>query len=239
MKTKSKLIIIVIVLLMIIIVSLAYVIFKPYYFVVEDINITGNSYLTESEIVTSSTIRHGESIILLSIQDVENRLNDLAWVYKSDAKKIWPSDISIIIEERKPLLALSYHGSFVIIDTKGVCLDIRSNFAEVNLPIINGYVPDDVTAGERVMSEESWRRIIKITDNMPRSLILQLSEISIYGNEVKLFLNNGLEIYLGDIIEFEEDKLMLIPEIIESIEDIKQGYLDLSGIYIVFRSFIN
>jgi cell division protein FtsQ len=239
MKLKTKLLIIAIIILTISVSSLIFVIFKPYYFIVENINITGNSYLTESEVVNSSTIRHGESIILLSIKDIEERLNNLSWVYNSDVKKVWPNNISIMIEERKPLLALSYHGSFVIIDTKGVCLDIRANFAEVNLPIISGYIPDDVTAGDRIMSEESWTRVTKVTNNLPQSIFLQLSEISFYGNEVRIFLNNGLEIYLGDIIEFEEDKLLLLPEIIESIEDVKKGYLDLSGIYTVFRSFIN
>lgn len=237
MKIQTKILIVLISLFVIISSSFLYIIYKPYYLVVENINITGNSYLTKSEIINTSTIKHGESLILLSLSDAKRRVENLSWIKTSTVKKIWPNSVTIKIEERKPLLALSYHGSFVIIDTEGVCLDIRSNFAEVNLPIINGYVPEGVSSGEKIMSEEQWGRVTKVTDNLPLSLLMQLSEISWYSDEVRLYLTSGLEIYLGDITEFNPDKLALLPEIIDTIDDVKKGYLDLSGIYTVFRSF--
>ncbi|MFP4456168.1 MAG: cell division protein FtsQ/DivIB [Clostridia bacterium] len=237
MKMKTKILIALIVLLVLVIGTILYIIIKPYHFVVENINITGNSYLTKSEIINTSMIKHGESLILLSLTDAESRIDAMSWVDTSEVKKVWPDNITIRIEERKPLLALSYHGSFVIIDTNGVSLATRANFAEVNLPIINGYIPDEVTAGEKIMSEENWDRLMKVTDNLPLSLMMQLSEISWYSDIMHLYLNNGLEIYLGDINEFNPDKLELLPEIIDTIEDVKEGYLDLSGIYTVFRSF--
>lgn len=237
MKLKTKILIVVIFTLIILSSSLLYIVFEPFYFVVENVDISGNSFLTKSEIISTSTIINGESLILLSTKKTEDFINNLAWVEKVSVEKDWPNNVTVRIEERKPILALSYNGSFIIIDTNGIALDIKANFSEVNLPIINGYVPENISAGEPIMSSELWGRLSKLTNNLPIYLLVQLSEISWYSNEVTLFLNNGLEIFIGDILEFNPDKLEYLMGIIEKIEDVEKGYLDLSGIYTVFRSF--
>jgi cell division protein FtsQ len=237
MSRKTKTVLIVVVLFSIIIGATSYVLFKPYYLVVNFINVTGNSYLTTSEVIDGAGIKNGQSLVLTSISDIEKLLSEMAWVSEAKVTKVWPDGISMTITERKPLLALSYHGGFVIIDDKGIVLDIKSNFSEVNLPIISGYIPDSVSVGRLIMGEELWSQVTNITDYLPISIILQLSELSWYGYNVRMYLNNGLEIFIGDIREFDPEKLLLLPEVIDNINDIKEGYLDLSGIYTVFRRF--
>ncbi len=211
------------------------IVFKPLFFVVHGVSVSGQAYLSESEVFKSSGIVRGESLITLSCKQAVRLLEANPWIKKAEVLKEWPTSVTITIEERVPCLAIPYHNNFILVSDDGVALDVRNDFSSINLPILNGYVLDEVETNSSIMSEEQWQKVKKVYENIPDNFMLQLSEIYWYRDQMSLITVGGLEISLGNINEFDHVRLKMLPEILKNIPDEKSGFLDLSGIYAVFR----
>jgi len=211
------------------------IIFTPLFFIVEEFSVSGQAYLSTADVITLSAISTGDSLITTSVNKAEEALLTNQWVKSVEVQKIWPNTVEIQLQERVPYLAIPHHSGFIITSNEGIVIDIRTDFSSVNLPVLNGYVADNVTVGTPIMSENAWENINNICSNIPESFMCQLSEIYWYRDEVSLFTLDGLEIILGDINKFDPTRLKMLPEIMDSIADKEKGYLDLSGIYAVFR----
>ena len=231
-KPKIKLWMVIAVLLLVFALQ---IIFTPLFFKVKAVNISGQAYLTKSEVLQISQIEMGKPLVTLSTKKITKNLLANPWIKEVTVEKTWPSGVNIQVTERVPSIAIPYKNQFLMISREGYVIEIKNDFSAVNLPILNGYVVDQIEPNQQVMSKEQWELVDKIYTNLPSKILNILSEIYWYRDSVSLFTVDGLKIDLGDITKFEYVRLKMLPEILKNISKDDKGYLDLSGIYAVFR----
>ncbi|QOR36217.1 FtsQ-type POTRA domain-containing protein [Clostridium sp. 'deep sea'] len=231
-KSKIKLWMVISVLLVVFVFQ---IIFTPLFFKVKHVNISGQAYLTKNEILQISQIELGKPLVTLSTSKAVKNLLANSWIKDVKVEKAWPNEVNISVTERVPSLAIPYKNQFLMISKDGYVIEIKNDYSTVNLPILNGYVVDEIEVNQQVMSKEQWELVDKIYTNLPNNVLSILSEIYWYRDLVELFTDDGLKISLGDIKDFDYVRLKMLPEILKNISKEDKGYLDLSGIYAVFR----
>ena len=89
--------------------------FTPY-FNIKKVNVSGNSRVTVQQIKEVSGIREGSNIFRVKLNSVRRKLENISYVHSVRIKREFPNQISIEIEESRPVAAASYMGDYVLID---------------------------------------------------------------------------------------------------------------------------
>jgi hypothetical protein len=109
----------------------------------------------EREIINSLSEVYSQNILQLDLGSVEKRVLANRWVQRAKIRKIFPSCLEIIIEERQPLAIFYQDSQAYLVNEEGIKLEALSSemTAELNLPVV--YPADK--QGE--LSKEDWQII--------------------------------------------------------------------------------
>lgn len=184
-------------------------------FNVNNIKISGNSKLTESEIISLSGIEQNENIFRISKSKTIKNIKQNAYVNEVSISKKIPNGIEITIEERKPSYMLEYGNAYVYINTQGYMLEVSSQ--KLDLPIILGYSTsqEKLEAGNRLEEEDLIKlgTVIKLmnaaTNNSIANLITTIN-ISNAENYTIYMESEKKTAYLGDCSNLETRMLYLV-----------------------------
>lgn len=208
----------------------------PLFFLVKDVHIEGNAYLYLTDIMNIGGFHYQDSFFKFSTQRIEDNLEKYAWIQTAEVKRKWPDTLNIVIEEKTPCLALSYYGSFIILADDGTVLDIKSDFSHINLPVLTGFKIDEVVISMPLIDNDIWYNIQRLMKSLSADVLWQISEVAWDKENISLYAVNGMEIRLGKPANIKTERLSLLPEIFEYIKDENNGYVDLTGMYAVYKN---
>ena len=191
--------------------------------------ITGNSYVSDHEIITTAGFKNYPYLFRVRNREIKDRLSNLAFIDQVKVHKSLFGTLTLEVTEAKPLfynrnnnqLVLSNHKEIPEITIEGV-------------PTLINYVPDTL-----------YTRLIDTLKNIDTNVIQLISEIEyqpwksndVMIDETRFFLrmNDGNSVYVN-LINME--KLNTYIEIYASLEG-KQGilYLDSSSDKISFSLY--
>lgn len=103
---------------------------------IEQIQVRAERTEVESEIKNLLNSIYGQNILKLDLNPVEKIVLGHRWVKKAKVKKIFPSALEIIIEERKPIAVLKMGDQAFLIDEDGIKLEPILPEVELALPFI-------------------------------------------------------------------------------------------------------
>ena len=214
--------------------------FTPILFKIVIIDVQGQSYLSAQTIIETSNLQMGQALFTVNSTQVATAIKQNAWVKAVEISKKYPDQIVIHVVERQPIIALPFQKSFVVIAQDGIAIDLRSDFSQINLPVLNGYVPASVVIGEEIMESSMWETLSGIFDNCAAEILMQISEIYWQESETILYLNTGLRIMIGDLNQFDPTRLRMLPDILNEISmQSGEGFLDMRGVNTVYRKVSN
>ena len=211
-------------------------------FNIEKITVAGNSKISENEIISLSQIQKGENIYKISKSRIIQNIKQNAYIEDVVIKRKLPSEVEIIIKERKKSFILEYASSFVYINNQGYILEVSSE--KLNLPIIQGQETEEekYVAGNRLCESdlEKLSTVIKIMEvaevNEIADLITRV-DISNSQNYKIVFESEGKIAYLGDSLDLNT-KILHIKEILEKEKGVEGEIfvnIDLNTGYPTFR----
>lgn len=93
---------------------LAFPIFK-----VKDIEVTGNSHLSQDDVTNASGVRNGDNLARVSTQKAASNVAGNAWVKQATVDRHLPSTVTIDVQERKPVAWIDDNGKQSLIDDSG------------------------------------------------------------------------------------------------------------------------
>ncbi len=112
-----------------------------YQFRVNDIQIIGNYHLEKEDIISSSNIEKGEPLLKISLREIENRLEQNAWIKRASIRKQLPGTFLIKIEEAEPMALLSLKKRLYLMDGDGELLERLKGDGVPFLPVIKNINP--------------------------------------------------------------------------------------------------
>lgn len=152
---------------------------------IKNIYITGNTYLTDQEIIELAQIEEYPSFLLTTTSSIKKHILQLPYIKKVIIKKKLFSEIHIEIMEENLLFRKEETGNIVLGNKEEV--DDQNKY---HLPILLNYVPDT-----------KYDSFIKGMNKVNEDVKAQISEIKYYPNEQDddrflLYMNDGNYVYL-------------------------------------------
>lgn len=180
---------------------------------IKNIYITGNTYLTDQEIIELAGIDEYPSFLTTTTSSMKKNLKKNPYIKKIKINKKLLSEVHIEIEEENLLFRKEENGMVVLENNNEVDDDNK-----YQLPILLNYVPDT-----------KYDSFIKGMNQVTNDVKNQISEIRYYPNEQDedrflLYMNDGNYVYLT-LTKFKQ--INYYEDVLEQLEG-KKGilYLD-------------
>ena len=126
------------------------ILFTPI-FNITDITVTGNSVLTDKEIITASGIKKGSNLFLMNKSKAEDGVSSLGYVEEVDVKRKFFSRVQIEVKESVEVAYIAFSGSYAGLGTDGRILSItKSKDMRPKKAVISGFAVKNVKKGNNV-----------------------------------------------------------------------------------------
>jgi len=204
-------------------------------FEVKDITVTGNQKLNSKIIIKLSGIIAGQNIFKLNTKNIKNNLESNPYVRVISIQRRLPSQVNIIILERKSAAVIEYLGSYIVMDQEGFILEVNKQLLQPSSPIISGMKMIAFHVGQKVQSSDPYQ--VKILDDLlipiyECDIAGMLSEINIdEPNNIYFITREGLQVMMGQANELSY-KISLLKSMIPELrrQGKTSGILDISAI---------
>lgn len=203
-------------------------------FHVDQINVRGNHRLSKGEVLAMLESLRGRSVLAVDLADWRQALLSSPWVADASLRRTLPSTIDVVILERAPLGIGRINGSLYLVDDRGAVIDdYGPNYADLDLPIIDGlsgHTSPDAGSGEESANVYRARLARRLLDALRgRNMAGQISQIDVSDSRNAVVLLNGdtTFIRLGDerFVERLQSYYELAPALRERVPAI--DYVDL------------
>ncbi len=176
---------------------------KTSLFSIDTITTIGNNRLSAGEVVTLVESLHGQNIFLADLEDARHYLRAAGWIEDVTLRRVLPSTIEIMVNEREPVGLGRFGVALYLIDSEGLIIDeFAPRFRDLDLPIIDGL---SVGGKEGIQDIDKRRAALAahllsdIEEHAPR-LSDQLSQIDVADphDAVVLLSGDPVFIHLGE-----------------------------------------
>ena len=190
------------------------------------VSVEGNEAVYVQEIIDSSNIHGGDSVISImnNQEKIENNITDqLEQVSETSVELVGANDIMVQVDEFNTVAYIAEKGSYLRVSENGRVLDAAYNISLGNQPVLSNF-----EEGEALDS------MIEELSQLDESILNLISEIELTENRsnplfIQVFMNNGNRV-LSSIPEFSE-KIPYSPEMVQAVEG-EKGVFDMeAGVY--------
>lgn len=108
-------------------------------FMIKDIIISGNDYVSQRDIIRLSQLEPGMNIFKFNTDNIENQIQKHSFIKDVQITRKLPNTIQLSIVEREVTCIIPYEdGSFLYLDEEGVVMDHNEALNTYNRPLITG-----------------------------------------------------------------------------------------------------
>lgn len=201
-------------------------------FNITDITVTGNTVLTDKEVITASGIKKGSNLFLINKSKAEEMVASLGYVEDVDVKRKFFSRVEIEIKESVEVAYIAFSGNYVGLGTDGRVLSItKSKDMRPKKAVISGFKVKNVKKGKQIEGKNEEKTPI-ITE-----LLTVLNDNSILSNTKKidisdlenlyLVLTSDTTVVLGDSYQLDY-KLKCLNAVLKELGEIRGGKINVS-----------
>lgn len=168
---------------------------------ISEIEVRGNQRLPKGSVLALLKGLQGENILWSDLDTWRERLLEAPWIQDATFRRSLPSTIEVQIAEREPLGLARVKGRLFLVDERGGVIDeFGPQYADVDLPIIDGLKgPDAADGGADRQRGELAARLIVATRAKP-ALARRLSQVDVSDvHNASVILNDDpAVIYVGE-----------------------------------------
>jgi cell division protein FtsQ len=106
---------------------------------ITQIRVSGNSRLSRGEVIALLDGIRGVNMLTVDLDEWRQKLLSSPWVADAAMRRVLPGTVAVAISERQPMGIGRINGELYLIDDRGGLIDqFGPNYAEFDLPIIDG-----------------------------------------------------------------------------------------------------
>jgi cell division protein FtsQ len=166
-------------------------------FHVDQINVRGNHRLSKGEVLAMLQSLRGRSVLSVDLAQWRRTLMGSPWIADASLRRTLPSTVDVVILERAPLGIGRINGSLYLIDDRGSVIDdYGPNYADLDLPIIDGLSgsSDEADAQPGAENPDVYRALLarRLLDALRvRNMQGQISQIDVSDSRNAVVLLDG------------------------------------------------
>ena len=198
---------------------------------INTITVDGTSRMAPGEALAILEGLRGSSMVTADLESWRQKLLMSPWVSDASIRRVFPGTLAVAIKERQPIGIGRTKGTLYLIDKTGTVIDeFGPNYADLDLPIIDGLSPNGEDAGQSVDEGRAALagRLMSELASRPK-LAGQVSQIDVTDsrNAIVLLKGDTALLRVGDerFTERLQAYLDLMPALRERMPDI--DYVDL------------
>jgi len=199
-KNKKRLKVLLIVILIVISLIL---LLSSNLFNIKEIIVENNQKLSSDEIISLSRIEKDKNIFAINKYISRYNIKENPYVDTVNIKRVLPSKMKIIIEERVPTYMLNYADSYVYISKDGYMIEISNE--KLNIPTLLGTATDlnEIKIGTKLSIDDlktinTVNNIKEVSNNHGIGNLITYIDISDTRNYKLILESEGKTVYLGD-----------------------------------------
>ena len=167
-------------------------------FSIGDIQIHGNSYFTDGEIVAMAGLLDPGNIFRLNVRKCEESLERSSKIERAVVQKLLPNSLIIEITERRGVGLLPYNGVLCEIDANGIVITDIEDPSRVALPVLTGLVPTYLASGERAQPARI-ADAMRVVGQLDPNVLRLLGELNVVDTaNIVGYLVSGAMVVFGD-----------------------------------------
>jgi cell division septal protein FtsQ len=186
-------------------------------FVVERIEVVGQSLLAADEVIAASGLAPGQSLFSLDARRVVAGIEALPRVRRAELVRAFPNRVTLLVEERRPFAlvhsgglrwpggppwpnGLYWPSGLYWVDEQGVPLGPETRAVTLDTPVVSGVGADEVAAAGRTPSERvaAGVALIRTLMRVQSPLLREISEVDVSRPEGPvLYMLDGVEVRIG------------------------------------------
>ena len=172
-------------------------------FNITSVTVTGNTQLTEEEILEAANIPIGKNIYRVSMKDARLRVEDMPYVLTAEVERRFPAKVVIEVTERTEAAAVKCDGGYAIVDP--TCYVLRLTPSEEDTMTVSGVKVEAAKPGEEIQIGED-RTVGEVTamlealekaDMQVRLRRIRMDSMA----DIIVETQYGMEIHLGNMDE--------------------------------------
>jgi cell division septal protein FtsQ len=195
---------------------------------VDRIIVRGNDRLQTGEVLALLEGLRGEHVLRVDLDRWRRRVETSPWVEQAGLRRVLPSTIEVFIREREPLAIGRRGDELFLVDATGrVIDDYGPNYAQFDLPIVDGLVPKAVRHGEPEVDEDRASLAVRIVGSLRRNdaVYRSVSQIDVSNprDATVILEDDRALVHLGDeqFAERLEQYMELKPALLEQVPEIE------------------
>ena len=180
--------------------------------VVENVQVVGQSILSEEEILDASRIKSGDALLSVEIEEVIDRVEQLNWVKQATIRRDYSGNVLIRVQEHNAAAVWQVENKLWLVSDEGIRITDEKLEFFADLPMISG-------AG----AENQLEKLIGAVSSN-QALFDRVETASwVGGRRWDLFLKNGIKIMMPEtgmdvawesLSEFEQNEQLLARNIL-------------------------
>ena len=198
---------------------LAFVVYVPI-FTLQQIKISGATYITQDDILKIGNIYIGEPLFKLETDSITNRLSQDLRIEEVSVRRVLPNTLEVTIKERRPVATILCDYGYLDMDKNGKILDSYKNLKTMQIPMITGASVRDLYIGDDV-DDELVKKILDFLNKLNVESLNKLSEVAIISEDyIVAYTNTGkksIQIRIGKLERLDE-KAKLTESFLQDLE---------------------
>lgn len=188
-------------------------------FVLKHVNVHGNAYLSDEEIIRISGVNLGENLFQLATDEIMQAMGKDIRIDQVIVRRNFPNSLDIQVVERIPLAIIKCDYGYLEVGRGGIVLDAHRTLSQIPVPIVSGVEVSDLFVGDTAENQQ-LSQVLDFLDKLNRDTATSIAEINISDpNNVMVYMNHSVQLKMGAL-----DSLQKKLEITESVNrEVKQA----------------
>jgi len=171
-------------------------------FVVRSVTVQGNEILSAADVVASSGIELGESMLTLDEDLVRQKINANRYLQFEGVWRDFPDHVVLRVSENMPRATLVWMGMLAMLDQNGLVLEYNSQVdLDLSIPVVTGMQVKAIRIGQPILFElqsqfDAMMEVLSALETL--GMYHQIAELNVAQlDNLYLVTYDGLQISLG------------------------------------------
>lgn len=185
-------------------------------FKVQSISVTGNSVVSEQEVIDASAILPGQHMLKLNRNKIQQNIEKIAYISTATLEYKWPNRVNLAVTEGNVVANIKCPDGYAAVDHNNKVLEVNSQ--PKSFPIIEGISVQKNVVGEKIAIDETDKFdiiLLYVELLSKRNLLDQFKSFKMEGYSLRAEMKTGIKVVFGS----REDADYKISALMESIKN--------------------